>query len=47
LQLLWEEYGATHPDGYRYSQFCHHYQQWKRCALPFMSSSRYVPTLPW
>jgi transposase len=30
LQLLWEEYGATHPDGYRYSEFCHHYQQWKR-----------------
>src|ERR1700674_4362044 len=30
LQLLWEEYRATHPDGYRYSQFCHHYQQWKR-----------------
>ena len=30
LQLLWEEYTATHPDGYRYSQFCHHYQQWKR-----------------
>ena len=30
LQLLWEEYTATHPDGYRYSQFCYHYQQWKR-----------------
>ena len=30
LQLLWEEYTATHPDGYHYSQFCHHYQQWKR-----------------
>src|SRR3984957_16559796 len=30
LQLLWGEYTATHPDGYRYSQFCHHYQQWKR-----------------
>ena len=29
LQLLWEEYRATHPDGYRYSQFCHRYQQWK------------------
>jgi hypothetical protein len=30
LQLLWDEYTATHPDGYRYSQFCYHYQQWKR-----------------
>ncbi|WP_439557852.1 IS21 family transposase [Dyadobacter sp.] len=23
-QLLWEEYLAQYPDGYRYSQFCHH-----------------------
>lgn len=23
-QLLWEEYIAQYPDGYRYSQFCHH-----------------------
>ena len=23
-QLLWEEYINQHPDGYRYSQFCHH-----------------------
>jgi len=30
LQLLWEEYRANHPDGYGYSRFCHHYQQWKR-----------------
>jgi transposase len=30
LQLLWEEYIAIHPEGYRYSQFCHHYRQWKR-----------------
>jgi transposase len=30
LQLLWEEYRQTHPDGYRYSQFCHHYRHWKR-----------------
>lgn len=26
--LLWEEYRREHPDGYRYSQFCHHFQQW-------------------
>ncbi len=30
LQLLWEEYHAVHPDGYRYSRFCHHYRQWKQ-----------------
>jgi transposase len=30
LQLLWEEYRETHPDGYVYSRFCHYYQQWKR-----------------
>jgi len=30
LQLLWEEYRATQPNGYRYSRFCHYYQQWKQ-----------------
>ena len=25
LQLLWQEYRATHPDGYGRSQFCEHY----------------------
>jgi transposase len=24
-QLLWEEYRKSHPEGYRYSQFCHHF----------------------
>jgi len=24
-QLLWEEYRKNHPEGYRYSQFCHHF----------------------
>jgi transposase len=24
-QLLWEEYRKQHPNGYRYSQFCHHF----------------------
>ncbi len=31
LQILWEEYRLEHPDGYGYSQFCHHFQVW-RCA---------------
>ena len=26
LQLLWFEYREAHPDGYGYSQFCHHYR---------------------
>ncbi|MCK4964079.1 MAG: IS21 family transposase, partial [Dehalococcoidia bacterium] len=30
LQLLWEEYRAEHPDGYRYSRFCELYQRWLR-----------------
>lgn len=30
LQLLWEEYKQTHPDGYQYSQFCEHYRRWAR-----------------
>ena len=28
LDLLWQEYKADHPEGYRYSWFCKHYQQW-------------------
>ncbi len=30
LQLVWEEYRETHPDGYSYSRFCELYQQWSR-----------------
>lgn len=32
LRLLWEEYRADHaegPEGYRYSQFCELYRQWR------------------
>ena len=29
LQLLWEEYKQTHPDGFQYSQFCHHFLVWR------------------
>jgi len=28
LDLLWQEYKAEHPDGYRYSWFCEHYRKW-------------------
>lgn len=30
LQLVWEEYRATQPDGYSYSRFCELYQHWNR-----------------
>lgn len=30
LQLLWEEYHQTRPEGYRYSHFCELYRQWRR-----------------
>lgn len=29
LQLLWEEYRAAQPGGYRYSYFCELYRKWK------------------
>jgi transposase len=25
---LWQQYRKQHPDGYGYSQFCYHFQQW-------------------
>jgi len=30
LQLVWEEYRETQPDGYRYSRFCELYDRWSR-----------------
>lgn len=30
LQLLWEEYRETHPDGYQRSQFCQLYRDWTK-----------------
>lgn len=30
IQLLWEEYRETQPDGYGYSRFCELYQRWSR-----------------
>lgn len=29
LQTLWRGYLAEHPDGYRYTQFVHHFNEWK------------------
>lgn len=30
LMLLWHEYRELHPDGYSYSQFCHHYRAFQK-----------------
>jgi transposase len=29
LQLLWQEYRETNPEGYRYSRFCELYSRWR------------------
>jgi transposase len=29
LSILWDEYIACHPDGYRYSRFCELYRAWE------------------
>jgi transposase len=34
--LLWEEYRAEHPNGYAYTQFCHHLNQYLRAQKPSM-----------
>jgi transposase len=33
-QLLWEEYRATHPDGYGYTQFCEYYKRFESGLEP-------------
>lgn len=41
LQLLWAEYRADNPGGVGYTQFCHHFQQWKKTVdLPFRNDHR-------
>ena len=30
LQLVWQEYKQSNPEGYQYSRFCWLYQQWAR-----------------
>jgi transposase len=34
LRLLWLEYLAGHPEGYRYTQFCEHFRTWQRRSRP-------------
>ncbi len=30
LRLLWQECKEKHPNGHQFSQFCEHYQRWKK-----------------
>lgn len=34
--ILWKRYIAMHPDGYKVSQFKHHYQRWHKTSKPVM-----------
>jgi transposase len=36
LYLLWEEYIRDNPDGYQYSQFAYHYNEFKKILNPVM-----------
>jgi transposase len=36
LQLLWQEYRQTHPDGYQYSRFCELYERWAKTLAPVL-----------
>lgn len=42
LELLHLEYLADHPDGYRYSAFCHHYRRWAARPRPGRRASANV-----
>ena len=36
LQLLWQEYRQTHPDGYQRSRFCQLYRSWAKTLDPVL-----------
>ena len=42
LQILWDEYIAVHPDGYRYSRFCDLYRGWA-LKLPVTMRQNHTP----
>ncbi len=41
LKLLWDEYKAKHPDGYKYTQFCEYYRRWAKTQA---STGRFAHT---
>ena len=36
IQLMWERYIAIHPDGFKSSQFRHHFKIWSKRVNPVM-----------
>jgi transposase len=36
LEIVWNGYYQTHEEGYRFTQFCKHYNNWKRQVNPVM-----------
>jgi transposase len=36
MQILWQEYIQTHPDGYSYTRFCVHYRTWAKRFKVYM-----------
>lgn len=36
LDLLWQEYKRTYPDGYQYTRFCHLYRAWTATLDPVL-----------
>lgn len=36
LRLLWEDYKKDNPNGYQYSYYCWHYQQWSKLLKVYM-----------
>jgi len=36
LRLLWEEYKKADPQGLQYSQFCNHFQEWRKKLKVYM-----------
>ena len=36
LEIVWKGYYQTHEEGYRFTQFCKHYSDWKKQVNPVM-----------
>lgn len=36
LEIVWKQYYQDHQEGYRFTQFCRHYNQWKKQVNPVM-----------
>lgn len=43
LLLLWKEYIDENPEGYKYSQFCYYFQEWKKCEKELSMHMEHAP----